>query len=154
MMTLGFFIFGLGTNPLSVVQETIIVRLFSSSNLGISLAVGLLAGKGSSFLAALTSYPLADKLGLSAPFVTAALFAAFSFGINLVYLYYSAIIARGAGVDLDGVRKPYGMDSGDALRRVAEKKKIKFSRISKLGDAFWAYVALNRQSVSTLSICP
>jgi hypothetical protein len=151
MMTVGFFIFGLGINPLAVVQETIIVRLFSSSNLGISLAVGLLAGKGSSFLAALTSYPLAEQLGLYAPFFTAAFLSAVSFGINLVYLYYSGRIARGAGVDLDGV-EPHGMEPGDVLRRVAEKE-VKFSSISKLGDAFWVYIALNRQSTTCYSLC-
>ena len=41
----GCFLFGLGTSPLAVVQETIICRFFDRKGLGISLALGLVAGK-------------------------------------------------------------------------------------------------------------
>ena len=56
-MALGMFVFGFGVSPLAVVQETIIVRFFKSHGLGVSLALGLVAGKGASFISARTSYP-------------------------------------------------------------------------------------------------
>ena len=83
-MALGMFIFGLGVSPLAVVQETIIVRFFKSHGLGISLALGLVAGKGASFVSARTSYPLAQHFGPHAPFYAATGLAGFSFVESVV----------------------------------------------------------------------
>ncbi|EJD46925.1 MFS general substrate transporter [Auricularia subglabra TFB-10046 SS5] len=157
VMAAGMFVFGLGISPLAVVQETIIVRFFATRGLGLSLALGLVAGKGASFVSARTSYPLSEKYGPHAPFIVSTLLAAFSFCINLVYVSASNWFARGAdaafdehtatelhspqadGKRLSGAR----MTEAEARRKVAEKRRIRLKDVTRLGDTFWAYIAIN-----------
>jgi MFS family permease len=153
-MALGLFVFGLGISPLSVVQESIIVRFFASHGLGISLALGLIAGKGASFVSARLSYPLSEAYGPHAPFVVSTLLALFSFGVNLVYLASSAWFARGAGVELDAheleqerrrrkVALGERMTATEAVKKVAAKKAVRFTDLKRFGDVFWLYTAIN-----------
>ena len=100
-MTLGMFIFGLGVSPLSVVQESIIVRFFKNHGLGLSMAFGLVVGKASSFLSARTSYPLSEHYGPRAPFVVATFLAFLSFMMNLVYLSASKWLVQSSGTELE-----------------------------------------------------
>ena len=154
LMAVGLFVFGLGISPLAVIQESIIVRFFASHGLGVSLALGLIAGKGASFVSARVSYPLSGAYGPHAPFVLSTLLALFSFSINLVYLTCSAWFARGVGVELDtheleqerrrqkltlGER----MTSAEAVEIVAAKKVVHFVDLKLFGDVFWLYIALN-----------
>ncbi|KZT54379.1 MFS general substrate transporter, partial [Calocera cornea HHB12733] len=173
LMALGLFVFGLGVSPLAVVQETIIVRFFSKHGLGISLALGLLAGKGASFVSAITSFPLSEHFGPRAPFVLATLLAAFSWAVNLVYLTSSAWFATRTGVQLErgearaaarrahahaaaagelglpgglgpgGLRAGERMSEAEVLRAVERKRRVSFANVAKLGDVFWAYVGIN-----------
>ncbi len=96
LMTLGLFIFGLGVSPLAVVQETIIVRFFKAHGLGVSMAFGLIAGKGASFVAARTSYPLTERFGPRAPFYVATALASLSVVVNLLYVFLSKWLIDGA----------------------------------------------------------
>ena len=57
-----------------------------------------MAGKGTSFLSAYTSYPLSQKYGPHAPFVVATVLAGISFGFNFIYLLSSGWFTRGANV--------------------------------------------------------
>ncbi|KAG6902873.1 hypothetical protein C0995_010042 [Termitomyces sp. Mi166 len=151
LMVLGLFIFGLGVSPLAVVQETIIVRFFKSHGLGVSMAFGLIAGKGASFIAARTSYPLTESFGPRAPFYVATLLAALSVVINLVYIAASKWLIDGAGAELEATdiateaqtRLVDNVSEAQALKKVAEKRKVKFREVIKLGDVFWAYIGLN-----------
>lgn len=153
-MALGMFIFGLGVSPLAVVQETIIVRFFKSHGLGVSLALGLVAGKGASFIAARTSYPLAEKFGPHAPFYAATTLAGISFCVNLIYLSASKWLVRGAGAELEAselhaeadehaaehVRSGslHSLSEAEALKEVAKRRVVRLRDITKLGDVFWA----------------
>ncbi|KAI0067687.1 MFS general substrate transporter [Artomyces pyxidatus] len=149
LMTLGMFVFGLGVSPLSVVQETIIVRFFKSHGLGLSMAFGLVAGKAASFVAARTSYPLSEHFGPHAPFWAAAILAVVSFIVNLAYVSASKWLVDGAGAELEApelreeARHIEDISEAQALEQVAAKKRVKFSEIAELGDVFWAYIALN-----------
>ncbi|KAM5535449.1 hypothetical protein V8D89_010971 [Ganoderma adspersum] len=154
IMTLGMFIFGLGVSPLAVVQETIIVRFFKSHGLGVSLALGLVAGKGASFISALTSYPLSQRFGPSAPFFASATLTAFSFTINLVYVFAAKWLVRESGTELEASElhaeahsralATSGISSeAEALKEVAKKRMVNLRDITKLGDVFWAYIGLN-----------
>ncbi|KAI0274664.1 major facilitator superfamily domain-containing protein [Gloeopeniophorella convolvens] len=152
LMTMGMFIFGLGISPLSVVQETIIVRFFKSHGLGISMALGLVAGKASSFVSARTSYPLSERFGPHAPFYAATVLAAFSFGINLVYVSVSRWLVSGSGAELEApdiqeaARQRLSVQDvteAQALQQVADKKKVNLHDITELGDVFWAYIGVN-----------
>ncbi|KAF8973948.1 major facilitator superfamily domain-containing protein [Flammula alnicola] len=150
-MTLGLFIFGLGVSPLAVVQETIIVRFFKSHGLGVSMAFGLIAGKGASFIAARTTYPLTERYGPRTPFYVATFLAALSVVINLVYISLSKWLIDGAGAELEASdiseeahrRSSISMTEAQALEKVAEKRKVHIRQITKLGDLFWAYMGLN-----------
>ncbi|KAL0072007.1 hypothetical protein AAF712_000930 [Marasmius tenuissimus] len=151
LMTFGLFVFGLGVSPLAVVQETIIVRFFKSHGLGVSMALGLLAGKGASFVSARTSYPLTERFGTRAPFYVATILAAFSFFVNLAYIAASRWLVDGACAELEASdisaearrRSVTNVTEAEALEKVAAKKRVDFRDITKLGDIFWAYVALN-----------
>lgn len=158
-MAFGMFIFGLGVSPLAVVQETIIVRFFKSHGLGVSLALGLVAGKGASFVSARTSYPLAERFGPHAPFYAATGLAGFSFIINLVYLFASKWLVNGSGAELEASELQAEAESqaaehvrtgsiqslseSEALKEVAKKRTVHLRDITKLGDVFWAYMGLN-----------
>ncbi|KAH9849777.1 MFS general substrate transporter [Lenzites betulinus] len=153
LMAFGMFVFGLGVSPLAVVQETIIVRFFKSHGLGVSLALGLVAGKGASFISALTSYPLSQRFGPHAPFYASTFLTAFSFTINLVYVFSSKWLVRGSGTELEAseihaeahsrAASAADMSEADALKEVAKKRMVHLRDITKLGDVFWAYIGLN-----------
>lgn len=148
------FVFGFGVSPLAVVQETIIVRFFKSHGLGISLALGLVAGKGASFVSARTSYPLSQHFGPHAPFYVATGLAGLSFCINIVYLLASKWLVRGAGAEWEASElhaeaqtqaaehirsgSVQSLSEAEALKAVAKKRMVKFKDITKLGDVFWA----------------
>ncbi|KIK71020.1 hypothetical protein GYMLUDRAFT_33127 [Collybiopsis luxurians FD-317 M1] len=152
LMAFGLFIFGLGVSPLAVVQETIIVRFFKSHGLGVSLAFGLIVGKGASFVSARTSYPLTEHWGSHAPFYVATFLAAMSFFVNLCYIMASKWLVDGACAELEASdiseeakkrRSLHNMSEAQALEKVAKKKMVNLKDITKLGDVFWAYVGLN-----------
>ncbi|KAI0695601.1 major facilitator superfamily domain-containing protein [Cytidiella melzeri] len=158
-MAFGMFIFGLGVSPLAVVQETIIVRFFKSHGLGVSLALGLVAGKGASFVAARTSYPLAEYFGPHAPFYAATILTGVSFCVNLVYLSASKWLVRGAGAELEATElneeaaqqqaehvrsgSLHSLSEAEALKEVAKRRVVHLRDVTKLGDVFWAYIGLN-----------
>ncbi|KAJ3554552.1 hypothetical protein NM688_g3046 [Phlebia brevispora] len=159
LMAFGMFVFGLGVSPLAVVQETIIVRFFKSHGLGVSLALGLVAGKGASFISARTSYPLAEQFGPHAPFFAATALAGMSFLVNLIYLSASKWLVRGAGAELEASElhaeaenhavehsrsgSMQSLSEAEALKEVAKKRVVRLKDIAKLGDVFWAYIGLN-----------
>ncbi|KZT30405.1 MFS general substrate transporter [Neolentinus lepideus HHB14362 ss-1] len=149
LMAFGLFVFGLGVSPLAVVQETIIVRFFRSHGLGVSLALGLVAGKGASFFSARSSYPLSQKFGPHAPFIASTALAAFSVFINLIYVSVAKWLVRNSHTELeaaeieDEASRLVSLTEAQALERVAEKRKVHFRDITKLGDVFWIYIVLN-----------
>lgn len=124
------------------------VRFFASHGLGVSLAIGLIAGKGASYVSARISYPLSQQFGPHAPFVVATLLALFSFGMNLLYLFGSSRLAHGAGIELEPgeeIQRHIGaeMSANEAALVVGEKRKVKLKDIQRFGDVFWLYLALN-----------
>lgn len=152
LMVFGLFVFGFGVSPLAVVQESIIVRFFKSHGLGVSMALGLVAGKLASFISARTSLPLAERFGRHAPFYASTFLAALSLLINLVYVASSKWLIRGSGTVLlepseirseARRRSLYDLSEAQALEKVAKKRHIRFKDIPKLGDIFWAYIGLN-----------
>ncbi|GLB36175.1 putative major facilitator superfamily protein [Lyophyllum shimeji] len=151
LMVFGLFVFGLGVSPLAVTQESIIVRFFKSHGLGVSMALGLIAGKGASFLAAHTSYPLTERFGPQAPFYVATLLAGLSVIVNLVYIAASKWLIYSAGAELEApdiaeearALLTSDVSEAQALSQVAEKRRVDFRQIAKLGDVFWAYICLN-----------
>ncbi|KAI0778169.1 MFS general substrate transporter [Trametes elegans] len=153
LMAFGMFVYGLGVSPLAVVQETIIVRFFRTHGLGVSLALGLVAGKGASFISALTSYPLSERFGPHAPFYASTLLTAFSFAINLVYVMSSRWLVIESGTEMEAselnaeahlrAASTSDMSEAEALKQVAKKRMVYLRDITKLGDVFWAYIGLN-----------
>lgn len=146
LMVFGLFVFGLGTSPLAVVQESIIVRFFNSHGLGVSMAIGLVAGKGVSFVSARTSYPLAARFGRHAPFIASAILTGLSFVVNLIYLLVSKWLIRETGTTLEArevqnearQRALYNISEARALEKVARKRYVNLNDVLALGDVFWA----------------
>ncbi|KAJ2927142.1 hypothetical protein H1R20_g9943, partial [Candolleomyces eurysporus] len=134
LMVLGLFVFGIG-----------------SHGLGVSMAFGLVAGKGASFVAASTSYPLTKHFGGRAPFYVATSLAGLSVVVNLIYIACSKWLVDGAGAELEAPdiqeeahrREPIDITEAQALEKVAKKRHVDIRQVVKLGDAFWAYVGLN-----------
>jgi hypothetical protein len=144
-MAFGIFVFGIAISPLSVVQETIIVRFFKSHGLGVSLAIGLVAGKGAAFISARTAYPLTQQFGSRAPFVVATLLTGLSVAINLIYVSSAKWLAEGAGAEVEAsdmrreAQNPHcNLSEAQALAKVAEKHRVYLRDITTLGDLFWA----------------
>jgi hypothetical protein len=145
LMAFGLFIFGLGVSPLAVVQETIIVRFFKSHGLGVSMALGLVAGKGASFVSASTSYPLSERYGRNAPFYVATFLAGLSVIINLAYISASKWLIRSTGTQLEAseIREEarsnaISLSEAEALNKVAAKRRVNLREVTKLDDVFWA----------------
>ncbi|KAF8870914.1 major facilitator superfamily domain-containing protein [Gymnopilus junonius] len=139
LMVLGMFIFGLGISPLAVVQETIIVRYFKDHGLGLSLALGLVAGKASSFISARISFPL-SQWNQHAPFFLSTFLAGFSFVVNIFYLWYNNWMASQVGIEGENTG---GMSEENALHEVTAKRKVRLKDLLKMGDIFWLYIAVN-----------
>jgi hypothetical protein len=146
LMVLGMFIFGLGVSPLAVVQETIIVRFFSKHGLGVSMALGLVAGKFSSFVSARTSYPLSQNFGTHAPFYAATTLSGLSFIVNIIYIISSKWLITESGTELEAAEiheearrvSVRNLSEAEVLDKVAQKRKVNLKDITKLGDLFWA----------------
>ena len=144
LMAFGLFVFGLGIGPLGVAQETIIVRFFRGHGLGVPLAIGLVGGKGASFVSARTSYPLSEHYGRHAPFYVATFLAGLSVIVNLVYISASAWFIRSTGTQLEAseIRKEarnisLSLSEAQALKKVAEKRKVYWRDVTKLDYVFW-----------------
>ena len=163
LMAFGLFVFGFGVSPLAVVQESIIVRFFRKHGLGVSMALGLVAGKFSSFISARTSLPLAERFGRHAPFYASTFLAALSLCINLLYMSSSKWLIQGSGTALEASeirsearrRSLYDVSEAQVLEKVAKKRCIRFKDIPKLGDIFWACVPrlYISQAQALLSLC-
>ncbi|KAL7411643.1 major facilitator superfamily domain-containing protein [Mrakia frigida] len=139
-MLLGIWIFSLGVSPLAVVQETIIVRYFSHKGLGLSLALGLVVGKGASFVSAITSYPLSERFGRRGPFVASTLLASVSFAANIFYCVVHYRNHRTLSSDTPSA----SLDPDEiATEKVLQRRRVRFTNLSKLGDSFWIFILLN-----------
>lgn len=144
LMAFGLFVFGLGIGPLGVAQETIIVRFFRSHGLGVPLALGLVGGKGASFISARTSYPLSERYGRHAPFYVATLLAGLSVVVNLVYISASKWFIRSTDTRLEAYEiqeeardMTLSLSEAQAMKEVAERRKVKIGEVTRLDGVFW-----------------
>ncbi|GAA5925721.1 hypothetical protein JCM3775_001483 [Rhodotorula graminis] len=145
---LGLLVFGSGTSPLAVVQESIILKHNSASSKFVarSVAAGLVLGKSASFAAGWSSqrlYAVSPRL----PFVTAASLAAFSFAACILYAVVerstSRLVARDARLAIDAADeratrlKPARHDAlGD------HPPSLDLSSLASFGTPFWWYIAV------------
>jgi hypothetical protein len=113
-------------------------------------ALGLVAGKGAAFISARTSYPLTHHFGPRAPFYVAAFLSAFSVVVNLVYITVSKWLVYGTAAELEASdisdaaqNSARTLSEAQALEKTAEKQKVNFSELSRLGDVFWVYVLID-----------
>jgi hypothetical protein len=101
-----------------------------------------------SFLAARTAYPLSEHFGPRAPFYVSTALAAFSVFVNLIYISLSRRLVELAGAELEAADISSDADAiPQTLLRVKlwrrwRRRNVKFicTKLSGLGDVFWAYV--------------
>jgi MFS family permease len=138
LMTLGMFVFGLGISPLSVVQETIIVKFFKSQGLGLPMALGLVVGKAASYLSAHTSYPLSERFGPHAPFYMAVILAAVSFGVNLLYVSIAKWLVSELEAELEASDNHVTKLLSASAQETHPSRGVNLRHLTELGDTFWA----------------
>jgi len=138
LMTVGMFVFGLGISPLSVVQETIIVKFFKTQGLGVPLALGLVVGKATSYISAHTSYPLSERFGPHAPFYMAVILAAVSFGFNLLYASIAKWLVAEAEAQPQTSEDHVMKLLPASAKETHPSKGVNLRHLTKLGDVFWA----------------
>lgn len=110
------------------------------------MAMGLIAGKGASFLSARTAYPLSEHFGPRAPFYVSTALAGFSVLVNLIYIGLSRFLIDAAGAELEvadissEARRRSDVTESRALEEVVKKRRVRIHQIAHLGDVFWAWV--------------
>lgn len=121
----GFVLFGGGISPVSVVQETIILsnNTSTSRSVGRSVALGLVLGKTSSFLASASSDWL-HSISPRMPFAAGTAFSAISFTAALVY----ARTERSLTSTLPA--------------KTHRHSPVNLASYMYFGDLFWIYIAI------------
>lgn len=100
-----------------------------------------MAGKGSSFISARTSYPL-SKWSPNAPYYFSAGAAGFSFVINLIYIFISNWLLNEPAANLEGSElsmEAATMTEAQVVQQVVDKRKFRMGEVFRLGDVVWAY---------------
>src|SRR5579862_4408577 len=90
----GIFVFRMfaegrsGISPLALIQETLVVQVFDGERMGLAVALGLVVGKASSFIASFTTVPLAlyTPLTYRTPFIVSTSLTFFSVLLNIVFV--------------------------------------------------------------------
>jgi len=77
-----------GISPLSLIQETLVVQVFEGERMGLAVALGLVVGKATSFIASFTTVPLAlyTPLTYRTPFIVSTSLTFFSVLLNIVFV--------------------------------------------------------------------
>ncbi|TNY21396.1 major facilitator superfamily domain-containing protein [Rhodotorula diobovata] len=143
---LGLLVFGSGTAPLAVVQESIILKHNSASSRFVarSVAAGLLLGKSASFAAGWSSqrlYTMSPRL----PFITAASLSLFSFLACVLYACVERstvrLRAHTSQVTESTSRKPVDPPEPEPADPSAHRP-LHLSSLARFGDPFWWYLAV------------
>ena len=141
MQVLGLLIFGLGIAPLAVVQESIIIGFTSTTasagSMGRALAIGLVLGKTSSWVASVSAQPL-EAINPRAPFLVATALSLLSFAGCLVYwaVERSGLVATGSAAGSEAGHVP-ARASKHAVKRIPS-----LGEVENFSNAFWVYVPM------------
>ncbi|GAA5852398.1 hypothetical protein JCM9279_001190 [Rhodotorula babjevae] len=136
---LGLLLFGSGTSPLAVVQESIILKHNSASSKFVarSVAAGLVLGKSASFAAGWSSqrlYAISPRL----PFLTAASLAAFSFAACVLY----ATVERSTSRLVAQLTVHENTPRAKADHLDPHPPALHLSSLASFGTPFWWYIAV------------
>ena len=125
-MTFGLCLFGAGISPLALIQETLVVQVFDGSGLGLAVALGLVLGKASSFVAALTTTSLAlhTSQGYHTPFIISTSLTLLSVILNYIFVHF------------------FNEDSNSEQLRLNKHKPISKSDMYEMPKIFWIYLLL------------
>ncbi|GAA5975880.1 hypothetical protein JCM10908_005313 [Rhodotorula pacifica] len=133
LMVLGLLVFGAGTSPLAVVQESIILKHNDSSSKFVarSIAAGLVLGKAGSFAGAWSSKPL-YTISPHLPFVVASSLSLFSFSTSMLY----ALVERRASGSHRAAASRHGKDAAN------HGSPVRLSALAYFGSPFWWYMGV------------
>ncbi|GAA5951097.1 hypothetical protein JCM8115_005053 [Rhodotorula mucilaginosa] len=129
LMVLGLLVFGAGTSPLAVVQESIILQHNDSSSRFVarSIAAGLVLGKAGSFAGAWSSEPL-YAISPRLPFLVALCLTFFSFSASLLYALVERRDTRARAGRKDAAHHHH--------------QPLRLSTLAYFGSPFWWYMGV------------
>jgi MFS family permease len=120
-----------GISPLSLIQETLVVQVFEGESMGLAVALGLVVGKATSFIASFSTVPLAlyTPLSYRTPFIVSTSLTLFSVILNIVFVIsFSRPSATGT------------LNKAEA--HIRAHKTVSMKDIYAMSSLFWFYLIL------------
>jgi nitrate/nitrite transporter NarK len=120
-----------GISPLALIQETLVVQVFEGQYMGLAVALGLVVGKATSFIASLTTVPLAlrSSFGYVTPFIVSTALTFFSVVLNIIFV---VAFSRPSATSL----------LSKAESHIRAHKKVAMKDIYAMSGLFWFYLVV------------
>jgi MFS family permease len=120
-----------GISPLALIQETLVVQVFEGEYMGLAVALGLVVGKAASFIASLTTVPLALRsyFGYVTPFIVSTSLTFFSVVLNIIF-----VVAFSRPSATNTLSK--------AESHIREHKRVAMKDIYAMSGLFWFYLVV------------
>jgi nitrate/nitrite transporter NarK len=116
---------------LALIQETLVVQVFEGESMGLAIALGLVVGKATSFVASVTTVPLAEytPLGYRTPFIVSTTLTLFSVIVNIIFVvFFSRPSATGT--------------LNNAEAHIRNHKTVSMKDIYSMSSLFWWYLVV------------
>ena len=120
-----------GISPLALIQETLVVQVFDGESMGLAVALGLVVGKATSFVASFTTVPLAlyTPLGYRAPFIVSTSLTFFSVLLNILFVTAFSHPAHTGTLT-------------SAEAHIKQHKRVAMNDIYAMTGVFWWYLVV------------
>ena len=121
-----------GISPLALIQETLVVQVFEGEKMGLAVALGLVVGKATSWIASFSTVPLAlyTPLSYRTPFIVSTALTLFSVILNIVFVIsFSRPSANGTQTK--------------AEEHIRAHKKVSMKDIYAMSSLFWFYLIVS-----------
>lgn len=118
-----------GISPLALIQETLVVQVFEGESMGLAVALGLVVGKATSFIASFSTVPLAlyTPLTYRTPFIVSTSLTLFSVILNVIFVIsFSRPSATGT--------------LSNAEAHIRAHKTVAMKDIYAMSSLFWFYL--------------
>ena len=120
-----------GISPLALIQETLVVQVFDGESMGLAVALGLVVGKATSFIASFTTVPLAlyTPLTYRTPFIVSTSLTFFSVLLNI---FFVTAFSRPSNIN----------KLNNAESHIRAHKRVSMTDIYAMTNLFWWYLVV------------